>query len=259
MKKLQDRVAIITGGASGIGFATAKLFLSEGAKVSFLDISEKGGRKAVEKLGSKGRVMFVQGDVSKEADVKRFISNTLAKFGRIDILFNNAGVLGAGTVEEISSEQWDRVIAINLRGTFLCSKYAIPVFKKQGRGVIVNNASCNAIIADYGVPAYCASKGGIGLLTRALAADYAKQNIRVNAVCFGEIETPMAMQESKNFNMTMDEFRKMCGSAHPINRLGTPEEAAKAVLFLASDDSTFMTGALMSVDGGLTATCPPIH
>lgn len=254
MKKLQGKVALVTGGASGIGFATALKFLDEGAKVAIADISEEGGRKAVRNLKKLGlKVLFIKADVAKEAEVRSMIRKVVGEFGKLDILFNNAGIFVHGTVDKLTEDEWDRIMNVNVKGVFLCSKHAIPQMRKQGGGVIVNNASCNAVIADYEDPAYCASKGGVAMLTKAMAVDYARENIRVNAVLFGEIETPMTRFEAKCINADFKEYCKKVASEHPIGRLGRPEEAAKAVLFLASDDSSFVTGAFLSVDGGLTA------
>ena len=252
--KLKDRVALITGGASGIGLATAIAFLEEGAKVAIADISEENGRRALEIIDKKGyNVLFMKADISKEADVKRIIDETVTKFGKLDILFNNAGIWIDKKVEDLEVEEWDRIMDINLKGVFLCSKYAVPLMKTQGKGVIVNNSSCNGIIGDYGDPAYCASKGGVALLTKAMALDYARENIRVNAICCGEIETQMFLEEARISGKSVDEYREEMASDHPMGRIGTPEEAANAVLFLACDDSSFITGTLLSVDGGLTA------
>jgi len=254
MNKLKGKVALITGGASGIGFATAKLFLEEGAKVAIADISEKSGKAAVKRLQKKGRnVIFIKTDVSKEADAKNMVKEVVDSFGKLDILFNNAGILITKRVDQLTEAEWDRILDINLKGVFLCSKHVLKQMMRQGAGVIVNNASANAIVADYDVPSYCASKGGVAMLTRAMALDYAKKCIRVNAVCYGEIHTPLAEQEAKDRGEDWDKFSALMGSQHPIGRMGTPEEAARAVLFLASDDSTFVTGALLSVDGGFTA------
>ena len=252
--RLKNKVALITGGGSGIGLATARLFLKEGAKIAISDISEKNGKRALSDLRKAGRdAIFIKSDVSKEEDARRMVMETVSKYGRLDILVNNAGILIEKTIEELTVEEWDRIMAINVKGVFLVSKYAIPEIRKSGGGAIVNNASCNAIVGDYGDPAYCASKGAVGLLTKAMALDYAKEGIRVNAVCFGEICTPMTKQEAKNRGVKFEKYCKKVGELHPMGRLGTPEEAAKAILFLASDESSFMTGALMSVDGGLTA------
>jgi len=252
--KLKDRIALITGGASGIGLATAIAFLEEGAKVAIADISEENGRRALELIDKKGHnVLFIKADISKEVDARRIIDETVAKFGKLDILFNNAGIWIDKKVEDLEVEEWDRIMDINLKGVFLCSKYAVPQMRTQGKGVIVNNSSCNGLVGDYGDPAYCASKGGVALLTKAMALDYARENIRVNAICCGEIETQMFLEEARVNRMSVEEYRKEVASAHPMGRIGTPEEAANAVLFLACDDSSFITGTLLSVDGGLTA------
>jgi len=254
LNRLKGKVALITGGGSGIGLATAKLFLEEGAKVAIADISEENGKKAMKQLGRKGRdIVFIKADVSKDAQVKDMIKKVVSKFKRLDILFNNAGIFIDGRVHELSEEEWDRIIGINLKGVFLCSKHAIPQMLKQGGGVIVNSSSCSAVVADYADPAYCASKGGVSMLTRAMAVDYAKEGIRVNAVLCGEIETEMTRSEAKMQGLPYEEFREFVASHYPVGRLGTVEEAAKAVLFLASDDASFVTGALFSVDGGFTA------
>ena len=254
MKRFKDRVVLITGGASGIGFATAVLFLEEGAKVAIADISMDAGKKAVKNLRKLGHdALFIRADVSKEKDVKSAVRRVVSKFGRLDILFNNAGIFIDGRVHELSEAEWDRIMGTNLKGTFLCSKHAIPHMLKQGKGVIVNNSSCSAVVADYADPAYCATKGGIAMLTRAMAIDYAKENIRVNAVLCGEIETPMTRGEAKMQGMPFREFCDFVAGHYPIGRLGTPEEAARVVLFLASDDASFVTGSLVSVDGGFTA------
>jgi len=254
LKKLKNRVALITGGASGIGFATAVLFLEEGAKVAIIDVSGEAGKKAVKSIRKLGfDALFVKADVSKESEVKSAVRKIVAKFGRLDILFNNAGIFIDGRVHELSEAEWDRIMDINLKGVFLCSKHAIPHMLKQGKGVIVNNSSCSAIVADYSDPAYCATKGGISMLTRAMAIDYAKENIRVNAVLCGEIETAMTRGEAKMQGMPFREFCDFVAEHYPVGRLGTPEEAARVVLFLASDDASFVTGSLVSVDGGFTA------
>lgn len=254
MKRFKDRVVLITGGASGIGFATAKLFLKEGAKVAIIDISEEGGERAARDLKKLGfDVLFIKCDVSKEKDVKRAVGRVISKYKRIDVLFNNAGIFIDGRIHELSEAQWDRIMGINLKGVFLCSKHAIPQMLKQGKGVIVNNSSCSAVLADYADAAYCTTKGGISMLTRGMAIDYAKDNIRVNAVLCGEIETQMTRGEAKMQGMEFREFCDFVAGHYPVGRLGTVEEAAKVVLFLASDDASFMTGSLVSVDGGFTA------
>lgn len=254
MNRLKGKAALITGGASGIGLATARLFLEEGAKVAIADISAQKGRAALGGLKRLGfDPMFIRADVSKEADVKRMVRMSVDEFGRLDILFNNAGIFVDGRVHDILESEWERIIAVNLKGVFLCSKHAIPQMRKQGGGVIVNSSSCSAVMADYADSAYCASKAGVCGLTRGTAVDYAKENIRVNAVLFGEIETPMTRDEAKLQGVSYEDFCQYVASHYPTGRLGTVEEAAKVVLFLASDDSSLLTGALLSADNGITA------
>jgi NAD(P)-dependent dehydrogenase (short-subunit alcohol dehydrogenase family) len=254
MKRFKDRVVLITGGASGIGYATALLFLKEGAKVAILDISDVAGKKAMKNIRKLGQdALFIKADVSKESEVKGAVKKVIGKFGSLDVLFNNAGIFIDGRVHELPESEWDRIIGINLKGVFLCSKHVIPQMLKQGKGVIINNSSCSAIVADYSDPAYCASKGGISMLTKAMAIDYAKENIRVNAVLCGEIETSMTRGEAKMQGLSYRDFYDFVAGHYPVGRLGTVDEAAKVVLFLASDDASFITGSLISVDGGFTA------
>jgi NAD(P)-dependent dehydrogenase (short-subunit alcohol dehydrogenase family) len=253
--KLHDRVALITGGSSGIGLATARLFLEEGAMVIISGRDPHRGQRALSELqGPDRNVIFIQADISKVEDAKTLVAQGFAQWGRIDILFNNAGIiLKPSTVENILESDWDRIIDTNLKGVFLVSKYTVPHMLRQGRGVIVNNSSCAGIIGSCGDPAYSASKGGVSLLTKSMALDYARKNIRVNAICCGGIDTPMLQQEARESGRPLAEYMKDEAAEHPLGRVGTPEEAARAVLFLVSDDSSFVTGTLLSVDGGLTA------
>jgi len=170
------------------------------------------------------------------------------------VLFNNAGIFEPGEVHEVSEEAWDRQLNVNLRSVYLVSHHAVPVMLAQGGGAIVNNASIAAIVGDHNGAAYCASKGGVGNLTRAMALDYAQRGIRVNAICCGEIDTPLFVRESYQIGMTPDSYRELLNEYHPIGRIGLPSEAAAAVAFLASDDASFITGVLLPVDGGYSAT-----
>ncbi len=251
--RFKGKRVIVTGGGSGIGRATAEAFLKEGARVSIFDISDKGGKKVVAELKKMGHdpLLFV-GDVSKASDVKRMVRGAASKMGGVDVLFNNAGILVEGSVEKVSEKDWDRIMDVNVKGVFLMSKEVVPIMLKQKKGVIVNNASCSGLVGDRNAIAYNTSKGAVVLLTKCLALDYALKNIRANCVCPGEIETPMFHQEARSRNMPLDEYRKELCEYHPIGRLGIPKEVANAVLFLASDEASFITGAAFSVDGGYT-------
>ncbi len=250
--KLKGKVALVTGGTEGIGFATASLFLKEGAKVAISGRSAEKGAKAVAELEKLGEVLFVEGDVSKPDDASGMVESTVSRFAGIDIVFNNAGIYIEKKAEDMSEEEWDRLIDINLKGTFLVSKYAIPHMKERGGGTIVNNSSDAGLVGNRSCPAYCASKGGVTVMTKAMALDYAKDNIRVNCVNPGVIDTPMVAREVQ-LSGDPDKCVSQMDNDHPIGRIGRPEEVAKAVLFLASNESSFVTGTALSVDGGLTA------
>jgi len=253
--RLSDRIAIVTGGASGIGLASTRRLLEEGAAVVLCDIDVEAGEHAVTDLQSAGlsRVAFVQADVSSSGDVRRAIDAAIEAHGRVDILFNNAGYFEAGEVHEVSEEEWERTMAVNLRSVFLFSKYVVPGMLARGEGTIIHNASIAAVVGDHNAAAYCASKGGIGLLTKAMALDYGKRGIRVNAICCGEIETPLFVREAAHYGIPTDEFRRTVADQHPIGRIGQAEEVAAVVAFLASDDASFITGALIPIDGGYSA------
>jgi NAD(P)-dependent dehydrogenase (short-subunit alcohol dehydrogenase family) len=251
--RLNDKVALITGGTSGIGEATALLFAREGAEVAVTGRHRQRGVAVVERIkevGSDG--IFLQADVSVAGDCRQAVEETVQAFGRLDILFNNAGVFYAHTALECSEKEWDEQVDINLKGTFLMSKFALPVMIAQGRGVIINNASGWGIVGGDHAVAYCASKGGVVLMTKAMAIDHGAQGIRINCICPGDVETPMLPADAKLRGMRWEEYIAGCAQ-RPLGRVGTTDEIAKAVLFLASDDSSFMTGAALVVDGGGTA------
>jgi len=251
MGRLDGKVAIVTGGSSGIGHATTLLFAQEGAKVVAADWDETKGVGLVEEVRKQGGDgTFVKVDVASPDDVQRMVTTAVETYGRLDVLFNNAGVEGEqAPTADCTLENWDRVININLKGVFLGMKYAIPKMLESGGGVIVNNASIAGLVGFQGIPAYCASKGGVIQLTKTAALEYAKQNIRVNVICPGVIWTPMV----ERFVGGNPEMRTALEALEPVGRFGKPEEVARLVLYLASDDSSFCTGAPFIVDGGFVA------
>jgi len=244
---LKNKVAIITGGTSGIGRETAVLFAEQGAKVVVAGRREAEGKETVDlmrKAGGDG--MFVKADVTKAADVQALVQKTVEKFGRLDTAFNNAGIEGNWMpMVDISEEEWDRVLDINLKGMFLCLKYEIPQLLKNGGGTIVNMSSVAGLMGTPAAAPYGASKHGVISLTRTAALEHAKQKIRVNAVCPAVIESPM---ENRLFGEP--EAPKFAVGMHPIGRIGTPREVAEAVLWMCSEKSSFMTGHYIVVDGG---------
>jgi NAD(P)-dependent dehydrogenase (short-subunit alcohol dehydrogenase family) len=247
----QNKVAFVTGAANGIGRATALALAREGASVVVADISEAGNEetaRTIEKLG--GRALAVRCDVSRAQDVKAALAKTVEVFDRLDFAFNNAGIepKKPAPTAEYEEEEWDRIFAINLRGMFLCMKHEIPLLLKQGGGAIVNTSSGAGIIGIKGSPAYTAAKHGVIGLTRAAALDYAAQNIRINAVCPGYIETPMM----DRFTGGTSEGRAKVIAEEPIGRMGKPEEIAATVVWLCSDAAGFVIGHAMVVDGGQT-------
>ncbi|KAB2752573.1 MULTISPECIES: SDR family NAD(P)-dependent oxidoreductase [Brucella] len=240
------KVAIVTGGASGIGEATVRAFVSEGANVVIADYSEHGQQLANELAGGTERAIFVKTDVTDTKAVQALIAKTVETYGRLDIMFANAGIAADGPIDELDETAWQKTIDINLTGVYLCDKYAIDQMRSQGGGVIVNCGSIHSHVGKSGVTAYAAAKGGVKLLTQTLAIDYGAQNIRVNAVCPGYIDTPLLKD-------IPDDKKQALVALHPIGRLGRAEEVASVVLFLASDESSFVTGASILVDGGYTA------
>lgn len=246
--KLDKKVAIITGGASGIGRATALLFAREGAKVVIADWTESGGKETVELIHAiKGEAIFVQTDVNQEADVERMVKTAVEHFGRVDIVLNNAGIEGIRVPShELPVEEFDRVISINLRGVFLGAKHAIRQMLKNGGGNIINMASIAALIGLPKLAAYSAAKGGVANLTRQLAMEYARDNIRVNCICPGFVMTPMLAYKFEADPPLLDAYNESV----PVGHIGIPEDIAKAALYLASDDSSFVTGIALPVEGG---------
>ena len=248
---LAEKVVLVTGGGSGIGRASALVLAREGAQVVVTDVVTEGGNETlrlIEEAGGKG--IFIQGDVSDATDVERIIDEVEAHYGRLDCAFNNAGIEGSqAPTAECTEENWDRVLRVNLKGTWLCMKYEIPLMLKQHQGSIVNTASVAGLVGFQGICAYNASKGGVIQLTKTAALEYAKEGIRVNAVCPGVIRTPMV----ERFLDGSAEAEAAFIAMEPVGRMGTPEEIAEAVAWLCSDASSFVTGDALPVDGGLVA------
>jgi NAD(P)-dependent dehydrogenase (short-subunit alcohol dehydrogenase family) len=246
MTNLNGKVAVVTGGASGIGLATVEAFVEKGAKVVIADFNEEGGKVVENQLKEAGAdVVFVKVDVSDETSVANLIAETVETFGRVDIMVNNAGVGTIATTHELTFEDYNRVIKINQDGVFFGAKYAIREMLKTGGGSIVNTASILGHVGEPGAFAYNASKGAVNILTKSLAVEYAAHNIRVNAVCPGYVETGMVNKEA------LGEFYDGLVARHPIGRLGRPEEVAHAIVFLSEND--FVTGSALMIDGGYTA------
>jgi NAD(P)-dependent dehydrogenase (short-subunit alcohol dehydrogenase family) len=248
---LEDKVGLVTGGTSGIGRETAVLFAKAGVKVVVAGRREKEGQETVELIRAEGGDgLFVKSDVSKASEVEALVQRTVESFGRLDVAFNNAGIEGAWVpIVRESEEDWDRVININLKGVWLCLKYEIRQMLKQGSGgAIVNMASINGLVGAVGAAAYSASKHGVIGLTQTGALENAKTGIRINAVCPGFIETPMADRIFR-----VPGLQKYILSCHPIGRLGRPTEIAEAVVWMCSDQASFMTGQSLVLDGGLLA------
>lgn len=245
MGKLDGKVALITGAGSGIGRSGALLFAREGAKVGVADCDAAGGQQTVQGIReSGGDATFVEADVSSAADVGRMIRAVVSAFGRIDILYNNAGIQGpTALTAEVREEDWDTTLNINLKSAFLSCKSAIPLMADQGGGVIINTSSTMGLGGKSRIAPYCVSKAGVIVLTKTMAAEYAKQNIRVNCICPGVIETPMGSPSIDRVRMDLI----------PQGKAGKPEDIARAALYLASDDAAYVTGTVLVVDGGWTA------
>jgi NAD(P)-dependent dehydrogenase (short-subunit alcohol dehydrogenase family) len=252
MGRLEKKVAVITGGASGIGAATVKRFCAEGAAVVIADLNDAGGRDLVESIAATGgRATFQRTDVTAEADIRAAIDRAVTTYGRLDTIFNNAGLGGAiGPLEETSVEDWDRTQAVLLRGVFLGIKHAIPHLRAAGGGSIISTASVAGLRGGAGPHSYSAAKAGVVNLTRTAALELAKDSIRVNCICPGGIHTPLL---TSRFPGGSEALTPLLSMIQPLPRAGYPEDIAAMALFLASDESSFVTGAAMVVDGGFTA------
>ncbi|WP_339203860.1 SDR family oxidoreductase [Paenibacillus sp. FSL K6-3182] len=245
--RFEQKVVIVTGGASGIGAVTARLFAEEGAKVVIADYSEQGLLFSNQCNENGLDTYFIKTDVTQENEVIQMVEQTVKRYGKLNIMYANAGIAKDAPADQLSFEDWKHTLDINLSGVFLCNKYAIKQMLLQGDGgAIVNCGSIHSHVGKARVTAYAAAKGGVKLLTKSTAIAYAARGIRINAVCPGYIDTPLIAELS-------EEAKKYLTGLHPIGRLGKPEEVAKAVLFLASDDASFITGTSLMVDGGYTA------
>src|SRR5262250_426508 len=254
MARLRGKVAAVTGGASGIGEATVRRFVTEGAKVAFADRDvERGKRVEAEITASGGEVVFVEAHVEREVEAATFVQQAAHRFGRFDILVNNAGVRLYHTVEEASAESWDEILGVNLKGYAYCAKAAIPLLRQAAPGSIVNVASVRSVTSIGKTTQYDTTKAAVAGLTRGMAADHAPDGIRVNAVCPGPIFTPFHERRTRELGRNLEKYREDAAKSTILKRPGTPEEVAACILFLASDDASFVTGTLLFVDGGLTA------
>ena len=254
--RLTDKVAIITGATSGIGKATAILFAAEGARLVITGRRADLGNALAEQLGAPDRCLYVEADHTRLSDCQRVVDASLQQFGRLDILFNNAGIVTSGTAETTDEQTWDDTLAINVTAVWHMCKLVIPHMKRQGGGVIVNNGSDWSVVAGDDAFPYIASKGAIAMMTKSMAIDFASDHIRVNAVCPGDtfVERWLENSELRDLDTASREKALIDSASYlPMGRFGTPDEIARAVLFLACDDSSFVTGHLLLVDGGNTA------
>jgi NAD(P)-dependent dehydrogenase (short-subunit alcohol dehydrogenase family) len=250
MNRLAGKVALITGGASGIGRATARLFAEEGAALAIVDIDVEAGQELAEQISAEGgRAVFIRCDVSQAAECRSAIDECAAVYGGLDILFNNAGIIRRADLLETTEEEWERVMGVNVRSVFLMSKYAIPHMERAGGGAIINTSSGWGLKGGPRAVSYCASKGAVTNMSRAMAIDHGGQNIRVNALCPGDTDTPMLRGEAAQLGQAEEDFLSEA-AARPLGRYAQPEEIAKAVLYLASEDGSYVTGTTLVVDGG---------
>ncbi len=255
MKRVEGKVAVVTGGVLGIGRATSLLLAKEGAKVAVLDLKDEEGKNVVAEIEDcGGKAKFWHLDTAKEKEVKSVFSDIAREFGKIDILVNNAGIAGVDKpTHEITEDEWDKVISVNVKGVFFCTKHAIPYMQKNGSGSIINMSSIYGLVGAADLPPYHASKGAVRLMSKNDALLYAKDNIRVNSVHPGFIWTPLVEELGKGSPDGVEAFRAHLDSLHPIGHVGEPADIAYGVLYLASDESKFVTGSELVIDGGYTA------
>lgn len=250
MYSLFSKVAIITGGASGIGKASALLLSKAGACVVVADVDDQGGQAVADIIVKNGgKAIYMHCDVTSASDCQLTVASAIREFGSIDILFNNAGIIRRTTVLNTTEVEWDHVMAVNVKSIFLLSKFAIPYMEKSGGGVIINTSSGWGMVGGKNAVSYCASKGAVVNMTRAMALDHGSQNIRVNCICPGDTDTPMLRNEARQLGQTDEEFLADAAD-RPLKRIGTPDDIANTVLYLASDASSFITGTTIIVDGG---------
>lgn len=250
MNALKGKKAIITGGASGIGRATAQLFAQEGAAVAIVDVNDSAGQDLARDIQAEGsEAIFVHCDVTRAEDCQRAVQTTVDQLGGLDILFNNAGIILRADLLATSEADWDEVMAVNVKSVFLMSKYAVPVMAEAGRGVIINSGSGWGLKGGAKAVAYCATKGAVVNLTRAMAIDLGPKNIRVNCVCPGDTDTAMLRSEVEQLGQSEAQFMAEA-TERPLGRIGQPMEVAQAVLFLASEAASYVTGVALIVDGG---------
>lgn len=255
MARLDNKVAIVTGGALGIGRASAIRMAEEGARVAITDIMDQAGAEVVREIENRrGTAAYWHLDVAREAEVKKVFADIKQKFGKIDVLVNNAGISGVNKpTDAVAEEEWDKVMAVNVKGVFFCTKHAIPYMKAAGAGSIINLSSIYGLIGAADVPPYHASKGAVRLMTKNDALLYAKDRIRVNSVHPGYIWTPMVENHLKSLGGNLEEWRKKTGELHPLGHMGEADDIAWGIVYLAANESKFVTGSELVIDGGYTA------